>query len=120
VDKVLQYLGFLFDGRRVLLRNAGLSRFYCRMRAAVRLAAATKTKADRRLCNKKANANPIKRKKLNTRYSYLGGRNFVSYAIRAGKEFGDLSIKKQLRRHWPKLNVAVSKAEEKVREGFGP
>ncbi len=116
VDKALQYLGFLFDGQRVLLRNAGLSRFYSRMRSGVRLAAATKSKADRGSPDKEADANPIKRKKLNTRYSYLGGRNFVAYAMRAAAEFDDPAIKKQLRRHWRKLNKNVEKAEQKVRD----
>jgi hypothetical protein len=114
-DKALQYLGFLFDGQRVLLRNAGISKYYTRMRAAVRLAAATKTKADKTLPHAEASANPIKRKKLNTRYSYLGGRNFVSYAVRAADEFSDNTIKRQVRRHWRKLNRHVADAEGKIR-----
>jgi hypothetical protein len=118
VDKTLQYLGFLFDGQRVLLRNAGLSRFYSRMRAAVRLAAATKSKADRskHLSEEEAKATPIKRKKLNTRYSYLGGRNFISYAVRASSEFCDPAIKNQIRRHWRKLNKNIRQAEEEVHD----
>ncbi len=115
-NKALQYLGFLFDGQRVLLRNAGIGRYYTRMRAAVGLAAATKIKADKKLSEAEANENPVKRKKLNTRYSYLGGRNFVSYAVRAADEFGDETIKKQVRRHWRKLNKHVDRAEQEIRD----
>lgn len=113
VDNPLQYLGFLFDGRRVLLRNAGLSRYYSRMRAAVRLAVATKAKADRKLSDVERKKSLLKRKKLNTRYSYLGGRNFISYAVRASEEFGGDTIKGQIKRHWHKLNQAVKEARGK-------
>ena len=111
-DKPLQYLGFLFDGKRVLLRNAGLGRHYAKMRAAVRLAAATKRKIDKRQPPTKESPNPIKRKKLNIRFSYHGQRNFVSYAFKAAKVFEDPAIKKQVRRHWKKLNATVTKAEK--------
>jgi hypothetical protein len=113
-DKPLQYLGFLFDGNRVLLRNAGLTRFYARMRAGVQLAAATKAKADKRRTPIEAGADSIKRKKLNKRYSYLGGTNFISYAIRSSRQFDDEGIKKQVRRHWRKLNTLVRKAEARL------
>jgi RNA-directed DNA polymerase len=115
-DQELQYLGFLFDGDRVLLRNAGISRFYAKMRAGVRLAALTKKKADKKLSKENAEKNPLRRKKLNIRYSYVGGRNFPAYAFRAAHEFGDSRIKKQIRRHWRKLNQKISKAHEKLSE----
>lgn len=118
VEKALQYLGFLFDGNRVLLRNAGLGRYYAKMRAGVRLAAATKRKADKSQRATGAATNPIRRKKLNTRYSYIGNHNFISYALKAAKEFNDPTIKKQIRRHWKKLNSTVAKAEEKMPDSW--
>jgi hypothetical protein len=114
-DKELQYLEFLFDGDRVLLRNAGISRFYANMRAGVRLAALTKKKADKKLSRQEAAKNPLRRKKLNIRYSYIGGRNFPAYAFRAASEFWDPRIKKQIRRHWRKLNKRIKIAEKKLR-----
>ncbi len=120
VDKPLQYLGFVFDGERVLLRNAGITRFYSRLRAGVGLAAATKAKGDLQRTVAEAAADRIRRKKLNIRYSYLGNRNFVSYAVRASNQFDDLAIKKQVRRHWRKLNSAVMKAEHKLNKDRVP
>jgi hypothetical protein len=112
-DKPLQYLGFLFDGNRVLLRNAGLGKFYSKMRAGVRLAYACKRKADKKNPSASASRNPIKRKKLNIRYSYRGKHNYVSYALRAADEFSEPAIKKQIRRHWKKLNATVAKSDNK-------
>jgi RNA-directed DNA polymerase len=112
-DKALQYLGFLFDGNRVLLRNAGLGKFYSKMRAGVRMASACKRKADKKNSGADASKNPIKRKQLNVRYSYRGKQNYVSYALRAAEEFNEPAIKKQIRRHWKKLNAIVSKADNK-------
>ena len=77
-DKALQYLGFVFDGNRVLLRNAGLGKFYSKMRAGVRMASACKRKADKKNPGANAGTNLIKRKKLNIRYSYRGKHNYVS------------------------------------------
>ena len=112
-DQDLQYLGFLFDGDRVLLRGAGISRFYAKMRAGVRLARQTKKKADKKLTKEEAAKNKLRRKKLNIRYSYIGARNFPAYAFRAAREFDDKSIKKQVRRHWKRLNKQVNDAEQK-------
>ncbi|HHY0819206.1 TPA: antiviral reverse transcriptase Drt2, partial [Klebsiella pneumoniae] len=45
-DKPLQYLGFIFDGERKLIRSAALARFSGRMKAGVRLAKKTHQKAN--------------------------------------------------------------------------
>mgnify|MGYP006078513615 CR=1 FL=1 len=110
-DSPLQYLGFLFDGERVLLRNAGLGRYYSKMRSGVNLAAQTKKKWDKKL-NRLPAENPIRRKKLNILYSYIGQHNYLSYAYRAAKEFGSVHIKKQVRKHWIKLNQEIEKRDK--------
>jgi hypothetical protein len=109
-DKPLQYLGFTFDGRKVLLRNSGLSRYYAKMRSSVRLTAKTRNKGDRdrnTLPNEEWVRSNIRRRKLNIRYSYLGRHNYISYAMRASRILKEDAIKKQVRPHWKKLNEAV-------------
>ena len=117
----LQYLGFNFDGERILLRVAGLSRYHARVRGGVKLAMRTKTKSDyisaksRRVPVGIVEGNPIRRKKLINQYSYLGKRNYISYAMRASKLFennnvGKERIRKQVRSHWGKLNEHVENA----------
>lgn len=108
--EALQYLGFLFDGERVLLRTASVARYYRKMRAGVRLAALTKARHDRLRALKGDKPTPLRRKKLNRRYSYMGRQNFISYALRAAKEMGEKAIRKQVKPHWRKLNDQISKS----------
>lgn len=114
VDEPLQYLGFIFDGRRALLRTASVSRYYHKMRAAVSLAVQTKRKHDGIREKRGEPKDPLKRRKLNIRYSYVGRHNFISYAIRAAKKMNEPAIRKQVKRHWKKLNAEVDKAVAKI------
>ena len=57
---------------------------------------------------------PLKRRKLNIRYSYIGRHNFISYAIRAAKKMNEPAIRKQVKRHWNKLDAEVKKAQAKA------
>jgi len=110
-DRPLQYLGFTFDGQKVLLRNSGLSRYYAKMRSGVRFAAKSRNKGDRdrnTSTNEEWVKSNIRRKKLNIRYSYLGRHNYISYAMRASRILNEKAIKKQVRPHWKKLNNAVA------------
>ena len=114
VDEPLQYLGFVFDGHRALLRTASVARYYRKMRAAVRLALQTKKKADDLRAQHGEPKQPLKRRKLNIRYSYIGRHNFISYAIRAAKKMKEPAIRKQIKPHWKKLNAEVEKAQAKI------
>jgi RNA-directed DNA polymerase len=107
VGKPLQYLGFTFDGKTVLLRNAGLTRYYSRVRAAVRLADNTRRANDKRKSTKTA----IKTTKLNSKFSYLGHRTFLTYAFRASAIIKEGAIKGQVKAHWKKLQAEISKKE---------
>ncbi|AUX25172.1 hypothetical protein SOCEGT47_057160 [Sorangium cellulosum] len=92
----MQYLGFSFDGEHVRIRPSSISRFYRKMRKRVwrsRLSAA------RHVSNKK-----VFRGVLYERYTHLGGKNFVSYAYRSARSMNDNGIRRQLRRHWDKLD----------------
>lgn len=114
VDEPLQYLGFLFDGSRTLLRTASIARYYRKMRAGVSLTVQTKRKHDFLRAKHNEAEQPLKRRKLNIRYSYLGRHNFISYAIRAAKKMGEPAIRKQVKRHWKALNAEVEKAQGEI------
>lgn len=114
VDEPLQYLGFTFDGRRALLRTSSVSRYYHKMRAAVSLAIQTKRKHDGIRAKRGEPKEPLKRRKLNIRYTYVGRHNFISYAIRAANRMNEPAIRKQVKRHWKKLNAEVDKAQAKA------
>lgn len=117
----LQYLGFVFDGKRVLVRPQTVAKFVQRMKRGVRSAkraakAASKRGGDRRL----------RRQELYARYSHLGPtramlegastsnlrNNFYTYAKRASDQMSREEIKRQLRRHWPRLNAELRLADE--------
>lgn len=116
VDQPLQYLGFTFDGRRALLRTSSVSRYYHKMRAAVSLAVQTKRKHDQIRKVRGEAEEPLKRRKLNIRYSYVGRHNFISYALRAAKTMKEPAISKQVKPHWKKLNAEIGVAQARMTE----
>ncbi len=108
-DRPLQYLGFLFDGQRVLIRSAALAKFSGRMNQGVRLAKAT---AKSRNADRAAFGLPAKamyKRKLYERYSHLGHRNFIRYGFRAAKTLKSEAIRRQLRPLWGRLKAAIEK-----------
>ncbi|RUO66965.1 antiviral reverse transcriptase Drt2 [Idiomarina ramblicola] len=95
----LQYLGFTFDGQRILLRSAALAKFSGRMNKAIRLVSRTLNSQLEK--DEKAR---LRKKKLYERYSHLGNRNFIRYGLRAADKMQSKAIKRQLKPLWGKLN----------------
>jgi hypothetical protein len=107
-DKPLQYLGFLFDGRRKMLRSSGLAKYSERMKRAVALAKRTrKVRNKKRISNGLSNT-PLYKRKLYSKHSYLGRRNFISYALRAAKIMESNSIRKQIKPLWKRLQNEIN------------
>lgn len=102
-DKPLQYLGFIFDGERKLLRSAALARFSGRMKAGVRLAKKTHQKANLIEEENGVAKTPLFKKKIYERYSHLSKRNFITYGHKAANIMGSNAIKKQLKPLWGRL-----------------
>jgi RNA-directed DNA polymerase len=93
----LQYLGFTFDGQRVLLRSSTIARQWRRLAAAARWAKARQGMAHAGLIDGRPT---VHRKNLLTRFSHLGEGNFhTGYAAKAGQVMGTSTIKRQLRNH---------------------
>ena len=101
--KPLQYLGFLFDGSRTLIRTQSIARYYRRMKTGVYFAAK----------NASENQNPegkrIRKFSLYETYSHLGRRNFVRYGYRASSIMKARAIRKQLKKHWKALHQQIDK-----------
>lgn len=102
-DKPLQYLGFVFDGERKLIRSAALARFSGRMKAGVRLAKKTHQKANFIEEREGVAKTPLFKKKIYERYSHLSKRNFITYGHKAATIMGSNAIKKQLKPLWGRL-----------------
>ena len=86
-DKPLQYLGFTFDGQRILLK---LAKATMRKRNALKGARGEKQKG-------------LFRKKVYEQYSHFGKRNFVRYGLGAAETMKSKAIKKQLKPLWGRL-----------------
>jgi hypothetical protein len=89
----LQYLGFTYDGDRILLRPSSLARFYKKMKAAIRITVRAAYHAG-------YPEGEIRRRTLVGRFTHWGDRkNFVQYAYRASRILNSPDIRRQLRNH---------------------
>ncbi|GIP33499.1 hypothetical protein J2TS4_27090 [Paenibacillus sp. J2TS4] len=103
----LDYLGFVFDGTKVLLREKSLFKYYHR---AYKKVASVNKKSSKRGKN-------VGRKKLYSLYTHLGRRykgygNFITYAKKAHAVFQEIDtveslIYRQIKRHWNKIQARM-------------
>lgn len=133
--KNLEYLGFEFDGERVLIKNASLAKFFRKMKLNVRRGAhyARRSKPEDR---------KIYTRRLYKKFSWLGaGRrrryipnpgnpkkripanfydwgNFLTYMQLAVDVMKDDAIRKQLRRHHKVLRAYIAEKQAQV-DGVG-
>jgi hypothetical protein len=108
-DKPLQYLGFTYDGKRILIRSAALARYSERMKRGVRFAKATMRKRNKLKGSRDEGERALFKKRLYGRYSHLGQRNFLRYGYRAAEKMDSLAIKKQLKPLWARLQKEIEK-----------
>ena len=115
--KNLQYLGFEFNGRNAYIRPGSLSRYFRKMKArivkSVSMAYSDNSKSD-----------TIFKQQIYSRYTHLGKRNFLSYAINASKKYytnaqgehrsgmDSSSIKRQVSAHMRILKQEIEKTSE--------
>lgn len=106
-DKPFQYLGFIYDGRRVLIRPSSIQRYYKKMRKGIfgKVAAAKK---------KNIPSSEIYMRELYKKYTHYGKRrNFPRYAYRASEVFNSEEIRQQLSTHMDHFRKNISSAIEK-------
>lgn len=106
-SKPLQYLGFLFDGQRIILRSASLARYSEKMKKGVRIAKASMAKRNGARVERGEEAKPLFRRKLNSRYTHFGRRNFITYGYAAARLMNSQAIRKQLRSLWNRINYEI-------------
>ena len=103
----LQYLGVLYDGNNVFLRETGLSKFHYKLRKAIRMRCAHYRNLEK---DNKHNNHDMYMKTLHNRFTYIGNRNYVSYVYRVAKEFESKNIKRQIKGHF---NIFTDYLEKK-------
>lgn len=96
----LQYLGFIFDGKRAYIRGGTLARYYRRMSASVRVA---KVKVGLVKIGKLDGRNVVHKRELLAAHTHLGPHSFVSsYAKISAEVMGPLgseTIRHQVAKH---------------------
>ena len=95
-SKALQYLGFIIENDSISLRSMGFTRYSNKMKRGVSLAKQTQRKFNRIRVRKGLQQKELYKKKLYSRYSHFGKRNFISYAKRAAQAFQSETIRKQI------------------------
>ena len=111
-NKALQYLGFTYDGKRILLRSAALARFSEKMNKSIRLVKNTVDKESKKMGFRV----PLRRKKLYERYSHLGHRNFITYGLRASAVMNSKAIRKQIKPLWDRLNQKLDEVDQSAKD----
>lgn len=102
-DKPVQYLGFVFDGKRKYLRTSSISRYRRKAKKAIRLAITTMISSNDKRIRSGLKQEPLFKKRLYRRYTHLGLSNFIRYGLRAAKIMNSNQIKRQIK----KLNKYV-------------
>ncbi|WP_367067100.1 antiviral reverse transcriptase Drt2 [Oryzisolibacter sp. LB2S] len=108
-NQPLQYLGFLFDGKRILIRSAAFAKFSNRMKRGVSLAKQTMRSRNKAKNAKGAYERQLYQRKILARYSHLGKRNFLRYGYTAAQMMNSKEIRRQLRPLWGRLQTAIAK-----------
>lgn len=100
-DKPFQYLGFTFDGQKILIRQSSLNRYYSKMHKGIR----AKVRAAK---NKDVPREEIYLRELYRKYTHFGkSRNFPRYAYRAARELKAPEIRSQMRNHFRLFKMAL-------------
>jgi hypothetical protein len=107
----LQYLGVLFDGENVFLRETGLSKFHYKFRKAIRM----RSKHYKKLkLSNNHNNQEMYMKTLHSRFTYIGNRNYVSYAYRVANTLESKNIRSQIKSHFSDFNDYLDKKMKKI------
>jgi len=115
-DRPVQYLGFVFDGQKIVLRSASLARFSAKMKKGVWIAKSSMHKINAARAKRGQEPRKIYRKKIYERYSYIGKHNFISYGLKAAKTMDSDAIRKQLKPLWSRLQKEINLSEKKIRK----
>jgi hypothetical protein len=113
-DFPLQYLGFMFDGNQTVIRSSSFMRYLHRMNRRVELSRQTAKKYNKIRAKRNLPPRPIFREKLYSRYSYLGKRNFIKYALKAANIMNENAIRRQVTPLWKRLKQRIESAEKDI------
>ena len=111
IEDPLQYLGFTFDGKDIKIRGSSMARYLRKSKRGIRsMRLATQNKI-KRLVEAGQDPKQIKtklyRRSLYRNYTHLGKRTFWAYVNRAFDDMGDITLKKQMRKHFERVKKII-------------
>lgn len=130
-NKSLEYLGFEYDGRKVLIKTAGFSKFNRSMKSSFKRATSLAIYAD-------STPDKLFKNRLYKRFTHKGAKrrtrreagkvvrvydwgNFLTYVSKANDKFrgfnGNDAIKKQSRKTWKRFHILMENSIEKIEKG---
>lgn len=107
-SRILQNLGFLFDGNKVSIRSQTLARYW---RKATRGIRAAKRRADKNPTDKR-----VYKRKLYKRFSHLGRQNLHTYKRNSIKRMDVIGIEQQFTKNWDKLQKEIKGPIKKAKK----
>ena len=127
-NKTLEYLGFEYDGQRVLIKTAGMSKFYRSMKSTFKKKTSLAKHADstedklyksslyRRFTYRGANRRMHhNQKKVSYSYNRSNYQTYINKANATFKEFnGGDHIKRQSRKFWRKFHELMKRHEAEI------
>ena len=114
----LQYLGFTYDGRKILLRDSGLAKYSHKVMKVVKMNNKHLLRINKSRIQRGQEPLERHKKHIYRRFSFIGKRNYISYAIRAASIMNEPAIKQQIKPHWSKIQMHIKKHDEFNKEYY--
>lgn len=108
----LQYLGFTYDGKKILLRDSGLAKYSHKVMKVVKMNNKHLLRINKSRIQRGQEPLERHKKHIYRRFSFIGKRNYISYALRAAKIMNEPSIKQQIKPHWKRIHHHINKHDE--------
>lgn len=114
----LQYLGFTFNGKNILLRDSGLIKYQYKVSKAIRMSNKKLLRINSSRIRRGEEPLEIHKKHIYRRFSFIGKRNYISYALRAALIMSEPAIKKQIKPHWTRIQSKLEKFDLQNKETY--
>ncbi|RZJ21767.1 MAG: RNA-directed DNA polymerase [Acinetobacter sp.] len=114
----LQYLGFTYDGKKILLRDAGLAKYSHKVMKAIKMTNKHLVKINTARIHRNEPLLERHKKHIYRRFSFIGSRNYISYALRAARIMNEPAIRNQIKPHWKKVHYHINKHDESNKDFY--
>ena len=108
----LQYLGFTYDGKKILLRDSGLAKYSHKVMKVVKMHNKHLLRINKSRIQRGQEPLERHKKHIYRRFSFIGKRNYISYALKAAKIMDEPAIRQQIKPHWKRVHHHINKYDE--------